>query len=202
MQTTFNKSEIMNTAWKETRVEIKRRALRRLEQIPTAKIFARHLQEAWRFARVVVFQARAEAARMAQLVAMGVEALKAAILAAENADYQGHEGRARLADLQTALAQAEAEKKREIIQAAQGQFVGVTFTKKDGSLRAMKVQPAALKYHVKGEYASEVVRRAVEARKVNHPHLMPVWDVEAQAVRSVNLATVSRIAASGVVHAF
>ncbi len=32
--------------------------------------------------------------------------------------------------------------------------------------------------------------------------LMPVWDVEAKAPRSINLATVTRIATGGHVHTF
>lgn len=49
---------------------------------------------------------------------------------------------------------------------------------------------------------SEADHRAAVTRTRRHPHLMPVWDVDAAAPRSVNLATVSRIAAGGAVHTY
>lgn len=105
----------------------------------------------------------------------------------------------REAEEKTAAALTE---KRELIESAGGRFASVVFTKKDGSRRQMRVQPAKLKYHVKGDAASEPAQRAVETRKARHPNLLPVWDVEASAPRSVNLATVSRIAVNGAVHEF
>ena len=66
----------------------------------------------------------------------------------------------------------------------------------------MKVQPAVLRSRVKGEAATDAGRKASATRKARHPHLLPVWDVEARGIRSVNLATVSRIAAGGTVRAF
>lgn len=83
-----------------------------------------------------------------------------------------------------------------------GRFCVVTFTKKDGSKRIIKVQPAALKAHVKGEDASEAGRKAAATRAARPPHLLPAYDVEAQAIRSVNLNTVERIAARGQEHSF
>lgn len=50
--------------------------------------------------------------------------------------------------------------------------------------------------------ATEAGKRAVEMRKARHPHLLPVWDAKARAPRSVNLATISRIAVDGVVHEY
>lgn len=44
--------------------------------------------------------------------------------------------------------------------------------------------------------------RAEQTRKARHPHLLPVWDAKACAPRSVNLATISRIAVNGVVHEY
>ncbi|WP_171174918.1 hypothetical protein [Ruegeria sp. HKCCD8929] len=83
-----------------------------------------------------------------------------------------------------------------------GRFTSVTFTKKDGTERVMRVQPAALRQHVKGEVASEAARKAIMTRARRHPHLLPVWDAEARAARSVNLATVTRIAADGHIYHF
>lgn len=92
--------------------------------------------------------------------------------------------------------------KRELIASAKGRFASVTFTKKDGTVRRMRIQPAKLKFHMKGDAASEVGKRAAETRKANHPNLLPVWDIEAFAARSVNLATISKIAVNGTVHNF
>ena len=92
--------------------------------------------------------------------------------------------------------------KRKMIAAAAGRFVSVTFTKKDGTERHMRIQPAALRYHLKGKEASPAARRAARARAQSHPNLLPVWDADARAVRSVNLATVSRIASGGIVQRF
>jgi hypothetical protein len=96
----------------------------------------------------------------------------------------------------------ELAQKRDLITSAGGRFCGVTFTKKDGTERRMQVQPAALDLRVKGEAASERARRATLTREARHPHLLPVWDVRAGAPRSINLATVSRIAVDGQVHRF
>ena len=76
----------------------------------------------------------------------------------------------------------------------------MTFTKKDGTERTMQVQPATLKHHVKGDAATDAGKRAVATRKANNPNLLPVWDAKAKAPRSINLATVSRIAVNGTVH--
>jgi hypothetical protein len=92
--------------------------------------------------------------------------------------------------------------KRALLLGAGGRFCGVTFRKKDGSLRRMQVQPAALARRLKGPAASERAARASATRAARHPHLLPVWDVRARAPRSINLATVSRIAVDGQVHRF
>jgi hypothetical protein len=92
--------------------------------------------------------------------------------------------------------------KRDLIASAGGRFCAVTFTKKDGTLRKMQVQPAALRTRLKGEAASEGAKRATLTRQERYPHLLPVWDVRARAPRSINLRTVSRIAVDGGVHSF
>ena len=199
---TYNRSKIMTSAW-----VIVRRFKGNGES--HAALLSRALKAAW-------FKAREEVriARMAAMAAQKREALAdrpIAAIEAEIADieqrtYQGHEGRERLRELRAALQSAanrEAqEKKRALIASAAGRFATVTFTKKDGSRRVMRVQPAKLKYHVKGATASEAAQKAVQTRAERHPNLMPVWDAGACAPRSVNLETVSRIAVNGTVHEF
>ncbi len=97
---------------------------------------------------------------------------------------------------------ADFAEKRDLINAAGGRFASVTFTRKDGSERTMKVQPAALKFHIKGSAAAQTAQRGAISRKANNPHLMNVWDVEAKAPRSINLATVSTIAVDGTAYAY
>jgi hypothetical protein len=192
---TINLADIMNTAWKNTR-----RLMDMLGYAPhqLRDVFRVELVKAWRSAKELHALAQRSAA-----------SLKSGIIALENKTYQGHEGRLRLGILKAALVQAEAREakrelneKRELIQAAAGRIVGVVFTKKDGSARKMRIQPAALKGHVKGHRASETAQKATQTRQKRHPHLMPVWDVDKAAVRSVNLATISRIAVNGSIHIF
>ena len=97
---------------------------------------------------------------------------------------------------------AALEEKRALIASAEGRFASVVFTKKDGTRRMMRIQPAKLKYHVKGDAACEAAQKAVQTRAARHPNLMPVWDTEAAAPRSVNLETISRIAVNGAVHEY
>lgn len=113
------------------------------------------------------------------------------------------EQRNEMATLRTAIAQEHAasdlNSKRTIISAGQCE---VTFIKADGSTRVMRVDPARLTRHVKGERATARGRRATATRKARHPHLMPVWDTEADAPRSVNLRTVQRITTLNASHTF
>lgn len=182
-------------------------------------VFAAHLSAAWaRAKRNAELAAQAEAA----LAGLSADALRAEVEALENTDRLGWQGIRRLSDLRRALAKVAAREAREaeaaaltaeipaeviearraLIRAARGRFVGVTFTKKDGTERTMIVQPAALARHVKGEAAEPSARKAAETRAARHPHLLPVWSVADAAVRSVNLAAVSRIATGGTVHTF
>lgn len=92
--------------------------------------------------------------------------------------------------------------KRELIASAKGRFCSVVFTKADGTERTMVVQPAALRGHVKGATATQAGQRATIARKVRHPHLMPVWDVQAKAPRYINLATIKTITTGDIAHAY
>ena len=92
--------------------------------------------------------------------------------------------------------------KRTLIGKAKGRFCSVTFIKKDGSIRTMQVQPSKLAKHAKGDAAPDAGKKAVATRKERHPNLFPVWDVQAQAPRSINLATTQSITVDGVTHAF
>lgn len=89
---------------------------------------------------------------------------------------------------------------RAIIESAKGRFCFVEFRKKDDTLRRMIVQPAMLKFKVKGEAASDAAKRRTKSWKENNPNLMPVWDVEAEGIRSVNLDTVTTIHLDGEVY--
>jgi len=84
-----------------------------------------------------------------------------------------------------------ADEKREFIkkllEEANSKFITVEFTKVDGSNRVMNIQQASLKYHVKGEAASESAKKAVETRKKNNPNLMAVWDNTKGEIRSIDL---------------
>ncbi|GAB5447167.1 hypothetical protein [Gymnodinialimonas sp.] len=161
------------------------------------EVFAVELRKAWAAAK----------AATAALKAMAVQStadLLAQITALQNKDTMGHDGIARLAQLESALDTAkkrEAEK-RKLIAAGAGRICTVTFTKKDGTARTMKVQPAAMAKRVKGDGATDAGKCAALTRKATHPNLMPVWDVEARAARSINLATITRIAAMGQIHRF
>jgi hypothetical protein len=169
-----------------------------------ARMFARDLRQAWHNAKAKMAQAMA-AATMTE-----ADRTRAALSALENKDTWTQADYARAGVLRAAIRAAveheqaanEYTVKRDLIQSAGGRFCAVTFTKADGSERTRKVQPATLQHHVKGDDAAEPAQRAVATRKARHPHLLPVWDAEAKAPRSVNLATVTRIAVDGQVHRY
>jgi hypothetical protein len=87
---------------------------------------------------------------------------------------------------------------RRVLEGCGSKFVVVQFVKQDGSLRTMLIQHAATKYRVKGEAASESARRAVKTRAENHPELFNTYDVDRNAIRSINLDTVVTIRSFGV----
>lgn len=193
----YNRAEIMTAAW-----VIVRRFQGNGETLP--QLMSRALRSAW-------FTAKMNASVKAQKASddpRAAAAIKAEIQDMENRDTLGHEGIARLADLRAAHRAAEQheaaalEEKRALIASAEGRFASVVFTKKDGTRRMMRIQPAKLKYHVKGDAACEAAQKAVQTRAARHPNLMPVWDTEAAAPRSVNLETISRIAVNGAVHEY
>ncbi|UAB89683.1 hypothetical protein I5192_03085 [Ruegeria sp. SCSIO 43209] len=185
----YDRQNIMNRAW----------AI--MGNRPFHRVFWRQsLWQAWGEAK--------EAVRRASMTE--ADHIREAISMLENkdtwteADYRQHDELVlalRTAQDHEAKADDYAEK-RDLIASAKGRFVSVTFTKQDGTQRTMRVQPATLRRHIKGDAASKAARKAIETRAHRHPHLLAVWDTEAQAPRSVNLATVSRIAADGHIHHF
>lgn len=85
-----------------------------------------------------------------------------------------------------------------LVASAKGQFCSVTFIKKDGSERLMNIQPAVIKGHIKDpDEVRDIDKQRTAARKANNPHLLPVWDVQKQGIRSVNLDTVTQIKVGG-----
>lgn len=164
-------------------------------------------------ARIAMEAAKRAAARAAKWGDKTVAELRAVIDDLENRDFLGREGLADLSDAKTALyaamdreaeeaAAADLDAKRALIASAGGRFCTVIFTKADGTERAMKVQPAALKFHVKGDAATEAGKKATATRAERHPHLLPVWDADKRAPRSVNLATIREIRVNGATHSF
>ena len=94
------------------------------------------------------------------------------------------------------------DKMKSLINSANGKFCSVTFIKKDGTRRCMTIQPAKLKFEVKGADGSESHQRGAATRAANHPNLFPVWSVDAKGIRSVNLDTVETIKVGGESHKF
>lgn len=94
------------------------------------------------------------------------------------------------------------DEQKSLIESAKGQFCSVTFIKKDGTRRVMTIQPAKLKFEVKGPDGSESHRRGAETRASTHPNLFPVWSVDSKGIRSINLDTVESIKVGGKEFAF
>ncbi|MDA8746645.1 hypothetical protein N9M66_00355 [Litoreibacter sp.] len=191
----ISRSNVMTRAWADFRFLMKEFGYAMSQRF---EVFAMALRDAW----------AAEKSEVA-LVSRTVGSLRAEINDIENRTRMRHGDFAHIDAIRGAIRRIEAAEqaadfaeKRELIESAKGRFCSVTFIKADGSERTMKVQPSALKFHVKGEAASEASKKAVATRKSRHPHLLPVWDVEAQAVRSVNLATIQTIALDGLAHAY
>lgn len=197
--TMFNKSAIMTAAWKDTREHMRMGyAAHQLREV-----FAYCLRSAWAAAKAT-----------AALLARSAASLWAEVQDMENRDRLGFHGIERLGQLRRAYydararedaeaqATADIEEKRDLIRSAKGRFATVTFIKKDGSTRVMRVQPAKVKFHVKGDSAAPSARKATETRKSHHPHLMAVWDADKAAPRSVNLSTVTEIRLDGMTHVF
>ena len=85
----------------------------------------------------------------------------------------------------------------QIVKEQGSKIFSVTFLKKDGTLRTMLVQDAVTKFLCKGDAASEAARKAVLSRKLNNPNLLNVYDIQKQAIRSINMDTVIQISGKG-----
>lgn len=213
---TFNRAKIMQDAW-----AVARRFAGNSET--WGQRLSRALKVVWwnakETARIAAEVEARRAALAVQFEGRSAASLRAEVAQLESAERLTHADRERLHEATLALCAAlareasafEAPKpaeaddyaaKRALISGAGGRFCAVTFIKADGSRRVMRVQPATLKFHVKGDAAAESARKAVATRAERHPHLMPVWDAEAQAPRSVNLATVLSIRVDGATHSF
>lgn len=91
---------------------------------------------------------------------------------------------------------------RALIETAGSRFVSVEFTKQDGALRRMLVNPARLGAHLRRDDSdkSESHQRGAATRKALNPHLLNVWDEIAGGPRSINLDTLSQIKIDGVTY--
>lgn len=202
----YDRAAIMREAWAATRHALIVGANFNLDR---RDVFARELRTAWANAK---WNAACEIARAKDALtprpAPTAEGLRTAIDMIEAQSFTTPADRDELAALRAELAALVAEdtppttpatpaEKRAVIEAQGGKIVSVVFVKKDGTLRTMKVQPAALKPRLKGDAASPAAKKATATRKARHPHLYPVYDVEAQAARSINLETVQTITAGG-----
>ena len=89
---------------------------------------------------------------------------------------------------------------RALIETAGSRFISVEFIKKDGAERKMLVNPARLGATLRRDASdkSESHQRGAETRKALNPHLLNVWDEYAQAPRSINLDTLTKIKIDGV----
>ena len=85
----------------------------------------------------------------------------------------------------------------DLFRAQGSRIFSVEFIKKDGSYRKMLVQNCVLPTRVKGENASEQAKRAVAARRANHPELYNIWDMDRNAPRSINLDSLLRVHGGG-----
>lgn len=198
----YDRRRIMQNAWNIARQE---HWSRRLGDGQLRELFPEALRCAWHVAKM----AAAYEARVLSESAKPSAEISAEILDLENRSRLNPEDFRRLSEMKRAHSEARMREaseamneKRELIASAGSRFCAVTFIKKDGTARRMRVQPASLRLHVKGEAATDAGRKGAETRAARHPHLMPVWDAEKKAIRSVNLETVTRIAVGGRVHEF
>lgn len=81
---------------------------------------------------------------------------------------------------------------RDILELNKGRFLTITFTKKDGTERKMNIQPAAVQTHLAINPNPSAIQ-GTETRRRNHPNLIPVYDVQKGAIRSVNVDTIKSI---------
>ena len=85
-----------------------------------------------------------------------------------------------------------------IIESQGSRIFSVEFVKKDGSYRQMQCQGAATATHCADE-PSDRGQRAAATRRQNHPNLLPIFSMDAGAIRSINMDTLLRIVGDGAV---
>lgn len=73
----------------------------------------------------------------------------------------------------------------EITKALNEQNAEITFTKKDGTKRVMKCT-------LRSEVAIPYEKKTDRTRE-GKPNILPVWDLEADAWRSVNVETIEKV---------
>jgi len=99
------------------------------------------------------------------------------------------------------MTQSQIEARRDnlikLIKSAGSTIFSVEFVKKDGSERTMQVQLPAINKLLVGEDASDGAKAGVEKRKELYPNLLPVFDIAARAIRSINLDTVFALSVRG-----
>ena len=191
--TAYDRRTIMTEAWDRTRALI---ALN--PGVSRAAAHAMYLSEEWTNEKSRLANAR----RAERLAALTIDQIEAQVARAHH--YGELPDDFRLTELYPALeakkAEGENAAKRDLIQSAN--TCTVTFTKKDGSRRVMRVEARKVAEHVKGDKATRSARIASHTRAFRHPNLFPVWDTEAKAIKSVNLTTVTRIETANQTHNF
>lgn len=83
-----------------------------------------------------------------------------------------------------------------LIEAQGSRIFSVEFVKKDGSYRRMQCQNAATATHCVTD-PSDRAKRAAATRRENHPNLLPVFSMDAGAIRSINMDTLLRLTGEG-----
>lgn len=85
------------------------------------------------------------------------------------------------------------ESLRTLIKELAGNTIfGVTFVKKDGTIRDMTCRLGVKKYLKGGELGFDIVEKG----------LLPVYDLQSEGYRMINLNTVTEIRANGQVYRF
>lgn len=189
----YDRRSIMTEAWDRTRDFLARNPHGRM-----ASAFARYLSEAW-----VNEKSRLRNARRAEALAnMSEHEIQVQLNRAANYEPRSDDYPVPLLyqALDAKRSEAENAAKRDLIKAVP--VCTVTFTKADGSRRVMRVEARKVADHVKGNNARRSGRIASHTRAFRHPNLLPVWDTEARAIKSVNLSTVSRIETASETHSF
>lgn len=72
----------------------------------------------------------------------------------------------------------------------------MSFIKKDGTDRTLNIQPNAVWTHL-AQNPSPSALRASRTRQRRHKHLLPVYDVAARRIKSINLDTVTSVRVDG-----